>query len=67
MHCQLRYIYTSPNYIVRNSINSDLVVFEVPALDLFVLPGREEVRLSGADRESPDSTDVTSESQLQST
>ena len=45
----------------------DLVVLEVPALDLFVFPGREEVGLTVADCEGPDCTDVASEGQLQST
>ena len=45
----------------------DLVVLEVPALDLLVFPGREEVGLTVADGEGPDRADVASEGQLQST
>ena len=44
-----------------------LIVLEVPAFDLLVLAGREEVGLSGADSQGPHTTDVASQCQLQTT
>ena len=42
-----------------------LVVLQVPALDLLVLAGGEEVRLPGADGQGANSADVPGESQLE--
>ena len=44
-----------------------LVVLQVPTLDLLVFPGREEVRVPGADGKPPHCADVTSESELETT
>ena len=48
-------------------ICTHLVIFEVPALDLFVLSSREEVGLSGTDSEGSHRADVACQCELQST
>ena len=44
-----------------------LVVLQVPALDLLVFSGREQVWMPGADGKTPHSTDVSSQCELETT
>lgn len=46
-------------------INPHLVVLQIPTLDLLILPAREQVRASTADRHTTHRADVSSQGEFQ--